>query len=114
MRWVKELSRTPSPAARITAAQLELRLKRGSITHPAKPDRSVKKQVEKPSGSQCEADGADKRERMRYDCQMVEEIATFSDSGVILTRLDVSTIVEHYSSIFCFYYDREGQEEIAT
>ena len=46
---------------------------------------------------------------MKHDCQMVEEIATFSDSGVILTRLDVSTIVENYSSIFCFYYDREGQ-----
>ena len=51
---------------------------------------------------------------MKHDCQMVEEIATFSDSGVILTRLDVSTIVENYSSIFCFYYDREGQEGIAT
>jgi hypothetical protein len=34
---------------------------------------------------------------------MVEEIATFSDSGVILTGLDVSTIVENHSSIFCFY-----------
>jgi hypothetical protein len=47
---------------------------------------------------------------MKRDCQMVEEIATFSDSGVILTRLNVSRTVENHS----FILTRKINGEIAT
>jgi hypothetical protein len=41
---------------------------------------------------------------------MVEEVATFSDSGVILTRLDVSRASENDS----FILTREINGEVAT
>jgi hypothetical protein len=47
---------------------------------------------------------------MKCDCQMVEEVATFSDSGVILTRLDVSRALENDS----FILTREINGEVAT
>jgi hypothetical protein len=46
---------------------------------------------------------------MKYDCQMVQEIATFSDSGVILTRLDVSRPLDINSCIFSLDQAKEDE-----